>query len=80
MFSEFRVISVFSFGVNIVQFFPANSVMAVRFPNRRVKSKLHVEKCILENFRDSRRRERSESRCRVNVRDAKGTINEPESV
>ena len=61
MFSEFRVISVFSFGVNIVQFFPANSVMAVRFPNESVQSKLHVKECILKDFGDSRRGVRGES-------------------
>ena len=36
LFSEFRIICVFSFGVNVVKFFPANSVMAARFPNESV--------------------------------------------
>ena len=36
LFPEFRVISVFSFGVNLMKFFPADGVTAARFPNECV--------------------------------------------
>ena len=61
LFTKFRVMGVLCFGVNVVELFPVNSVMAVRFPNESVQSKLHVKECILKDFGDSRRGVRGES-------------------
>ena len=55
LFSEFRVIGVFSFGLNVVELFPVNGFMAVGFPNESIQGKLHVKKSILKDFRDSRK-------------------------
>ena len=80
LFSEFRVIGVFSFGVNVVELFPSNGVMTARFPDESIQSKLHVEESILKDFGDSRRGERGESRGRMYVGSREGTIDDPESV
>ena len=80
LFSEFRVIGVFSFGVNVVELFPSNGVMTARFPDESIQSKLHVEESILKDFGDSRRGERGESRGRMYVGSREGTIDNPESV
>ena len=49
----------FHFLVNVVQFFPSDSVMTVWFPDERVYCELEVVKCILENMSNSVHRKRS---------------------
>ena len=80
LFSKFKVIHVFRFGDNIIKFFPAKGVIAARFPNKGVQSKLHVKECILEDFRDSRGGERGESSSRMYLSSRESTIDDPESV
>ena len=59
LFSQVKVISVFHFLVDMVQFFPFYSVMMAWFPDKSMDGKLEVIKCILEDISNSMDRERS---------------------
>ena len=59
LFSQVRIIIVFHFLVDVMQFFPFYSVMAVRFPDESIDGELKVVKCILEDVSNSVDREGS---------------------
>ena len=58
LFSQVRIISVFHFLVNMMQFFSFYSVMTVWFPDKGVDGKLEVIECILEDGSNSVDRKR----------------------